>query len=421
MGIPIGLFKACFMKKNYFVFASSFFFSLAGNMQSFSLIYRLADWYSFNAGQIGIFIALGQFSYFLGCNVYHRFGSSLNPAKAFTAASVTVLLAALPLGFVRIQAVAYASFWVLSLATGFFWPPVMAWLTGGLADKELNREISIFNRSWMGANIAGPLIAGSVYRWNSAAAFVIVSLSYFTVVFLLFLLRRYSRRYGAEAETAVHEQPAAANRAPSAANRAASDRSKPPVLKALDRKLDLFRYKGWLSVFCSALFVGVLINIMPIHIRDGLGYTERSAGMVLFSRCVTGFAGFTLLARFTAWQFTRKWFIFLQCGLIFCTVLMLFAGGRLFMYFIVALFYGLLNSACYNNSIYYSGATGRNPKKNLALHEIFMCMGNATGTAGGGFIYQRFRFTGMTLSLLLAFGLGLAAFIWLDQRRETNG
>jgi predicted MFS family arabinose efflux permease len=70
--------------------------------------------------------------------------------------------------------------------------------------------------------------------------------------------------------------------------------------------------------------------------------------------------------------------------------------------------------------MFYSGATGKNPKKNLALHEIFLCVGNATGTAGGGFFYQRFGFTGTCFVLILVLGLGLAVFVLLERRDRIN-
>ena len=306
--------------------------------------------------------------------------------------------------------VAYVAYWVLSLFSGLFWPPVMAWLTGGLNDKELNREISIFNRSWMASNIVGPLIAGSLYRWNSMMAFVVLCLSYSMVTILLFLMRRYSKEHGTEAEI---ELPVISTTPDSAPEPVKSQK-----LKAIDRKLDLFRYRSWVSAFCSAMFMGVLVNITPIHIRDGLGYTERAAGMILFFRCVMGFTGFTLLARFTAWQFSRRWFLILHGMLIFCAFLLLFAGSRFPLFFVVVFIYGLINSGTYNGSIFYSGATGRNPKKNLALHEIFLCIGNAIGTAGGGFIYQQFRYAGMALALIMILSLGLGASILLERRQD---
>lgn len=415
------------MKKHYFVLACSFFFGLGGNVLNFSLVYRLTDQFSFSPAQIGSFIALGQVFYFIGCNLYHRFGSAMNPGKVFPVSALVVFLASLPLGHARVQGLVYASYWILQISTGLYWPPVMAWLTGGLNDEELNLEISLFNRSWMGANIVGPLIAGALYHWNSEANFFFINVSYLLVLLLLFLEGRRFRRYIWQ-EDDLNAEPAVLQAAPPAVS-AGTEKTFPenpgrensPLLRNVDKKLDLYRYRGWIVNFCSALFIGVLVNIMPLHLRDGLGYTERTAGMILFIRSVLGFIGFTVLARYKAWHFNHRWFIITQSGLVICAFFFLITGSRLSIFVIVAVLYGFLNSACYNNSIFYSGATGKNPKKNLALHEIVMSVGNAAGTAGGGLIYQNFRFTGTSLALMFILGIGLGVQIYLDRGRRRPG
>jgi predicted MFS family arabinose efflux permease len=99
-----------------------------------------------------------------------------------------------------------------------------------------------------------------------------------------------------------------------------------------------------------------------------------------------------------------------------CAIILLPAGNRLFLYFAVVSLYGIINSACYNTSMFYCGATGKNPKKNMAVHEICMALGNAAGTAGGGFFYEHIRFTGVCLILLLVLGLGLGIHVLLGRR-----
>ena len=69
--------------------------------------------------------------------------------------------------------------------------------------------------------------------------------------------------------------------------------------------------------------------------------------------------------------------------------------------------------------MFYSGTTGRDPKKNMAVHEIFLCMGHAAGSAGGGFLYQNFGFAVTCLVFALVLGLGMAAFV-LFERKESG-
>jgi predicted MFS family arabinose efflux permease len=388
------------MKKQYFVFACSFFFTLGSNILGFSMIYRLTDRLAFNPGQVGRYMALGQIFFFIGCNIYHRFGSSFNPLRVFTSSALVALLCALFVSFAKSRNIIYASYWILQVSTGLFWPPVTVWITEGFSGKDLNRGLGIFNRSWTFAIMVGPLIAGALYQWNSTANFIILNLCFFLVSFILYLMRRYTKKHETEETKPAVQAVTAASNTP----------------KAADRRLDLYRYRAWIGGFCSGMFMGILSNILPLHIRDGLGYTESSAGMLLFFRCTASFAGFTILAKFTGWHFNRRWFIIIQSGMIFCTFLLMLAGSRLFLYNMIVLIFGLMTSACYNNSIFYSGVTGINPKKNLALHEIFLAIGNAAGSAGGGFIYQYFRFTGVCLALMLFYGIGLWAFVIINKK-----
>jgi len=394
------------IKKSYFLFASTFFYSLAGNVLNFSLVYRLTDRFSFSSGQVGVFIALGQLFYFVGCNLYFRIGSAFNPAKVVPVSAAIALLASFPLGYARIQGVVYASYWLFQLATSFFWPPVMAWLTGGLGDKDLNREISVYNRSWMAALMVAPIIAGTLYRWNSTANFILINLSFFSVNLLLFFMRRFLRR----------NEPGNGSLDPlllagSGSNDEAG-RISALLARANDKSLDHFRYRSWMCNFCSYLSLGILANIIPLHIRDGLGYTEQSAGLMLFFRCAAGFICFTVLGKFTAWHFKRWWFVCLVGGLSLCATMFFLAGNSLVFFFVIAGLFGFVNSACNTTSTFYAGATGKNLKKNLALNEIFLSMGTAVGSAGGGFLYQHFRFTGMNLAqtLLLVLCLGILVF-----------
>jgi len=412
------------IKKHYFVFACTFFFSLGTNILNFSLIYRLVDRFSFSPGQIGAYLALGQLFYFLGCNLYRRFASSLNPARIFPFAVVVVFLVSILLGFARSSFLVYAAYWVLQLSTGFYWPPVMGWLTGGLSGNELNREIGLFNRSWMAANILGPLAAGALYHWNSTANFFVLVLCFFTAILILFLLWRRNRkelRYRYRNGKSTFGRPAAPAASASSGAAASPNSAAPGKAGTFDKRLDLYRYRGWTNALCSNICMGIIVNILPLYIRDGLGFTERSAGMVLFFRSMAGFIGFSVLARFTLWHFNRKWFLITQGTLIFCTFLFLFAGNRLAFYTVVVFLFGFTHSCCYDNSIFYSGATGKDPKKNLALHEIFLSIGNAAGSAGGGFIYQHFRFGGTCFALVLVLGLGLGLLILLNKRERVPG
>ena len=401
-----------FVKNHHFLFACSFFFCLGGSVLSFTLVYHLTDLLSFSPKQIGAYLASGSLFYFIGTNLYLRFGSKLDPARVFPVAAIIAFFTSIPLGFLRLPALLYFSYWLLQLATSFFWPPILAYLTDTLAGKELNKRISQYSRSWMASIIIGPPVAGALYRWNNMANFILIYLSYFLAVLCLLVLRRFAKRsYGGEGKSGNPVQEAEQHNS--------GDKEYKPVIAALEKKLDLFRYRGWIGIFCTGICMNILGSIVPLHIRDGLGFTESSAGMLLFFRCTASFIGFAILARFTAWHFKNWWFIFTQAGLTLCTVLLLFAGSRLYFFFFVAVLFGLVNSGCHVTSVFYSGATGKNTKKNVTCHEIFMSIGGALGSAGGGFFYHHFRFIGLSLAQMFVLLTGLAAFIILGRRERS--
>jgi predicted MFS family arabinose efflux permease len=415
------------MKKNQLLFVCSFLFSLSSNILSLSFVYLLTDRFSFNPAGVGAYVSMGSFAYFLGCSIYHR--TQGRPWRVIPVAVAVTFVSSVLLGQVRDYRVVAICYVLVQGSTGLYWPPLMAWFTQGLGEDALNRDIGVFNRSWMMGNLLGPLIAGALYHWNSLINFLAVNTGFLLVLgLLLFLLRRFRGPSLPEEIARAGEEAAAGTAAGQEKNADIEnqDGKDPPVSAGArsrpnprrEKLMDLYRYRGWIGAVSSNLFVGILINIVPLHIRDGLGYTERTAGFVLFVRCVAGLIGFTLLARFTRWHFNRRWFILVQSGLVFCALAFMLAGNRLSFYFIVVTLYGFVNSCCYSNSIFHSSATGKNPRKNLALHEIFLSIGSICGALGGGFCYQRLGFSGVFFAASLFLGLGLAVFVILNNRER---
>ena len=356
-------------------------------------------------------MALGALVYFIGSNVYLWAGSRFNPANVSPLAAATVLLCSFPLGFARTTILIYTAFWLVQLGTSFYWPSVISYVTAGLAGNELSRRISQFQRSAMAALMIGPPIAGFLYSWNSTANFIMVNLSYFSVVLSFFMIMRYfGRESSTEGDSHYHVQ--AVVMEPLVLDEAGKAEE---MLQ--NKNSNLLRYRGWACNLCGAICMGIFANIIPIHIRDGLGFTETSAGMVQFFRCGAGFAGFAILGRFTAWHFKGWWFVFIQGGFTFCSLLFLLAGNHLFFFFFLAILFGLLNSACNATSVFYSSSTGKHHKRNVAFHEIYLSLGLAIGSAGGGFVYQRLNLPGMALALSLALSVGVVVFVIINRRK----
>ncbi|MCL2007685.1 MAG: MFS transporter [Treponema sp.] len=367
----------------------------------FSLVYRLTDWLSFSPGQVGTFMALGSLTYFLGSNLYLVLGSKFNPAIVLPIAVGVVLLTSFPLGYARVPTLLYVSFLVLRLGMSFFWPTMISNVTAGYSGKELSVNISYYQRSWMASIMIGPPIAGFIYSWNSTANFIMVNISFLSAFIMYFLMVFHFRKddRGPVKSETVEKQ------------------NETQVLKQ-DKHSNYCRYRSWACNFSAAICMGLIGSILPLHIREGLGFSEGTAGMVHFFRCAAGFAAFAVLAKYTAWHFRNWWFLLMQGGLTFCAFLFLLAGNTLGFIIFAAMLFGVINSGANTTSVYYSSSTGKNPKRNFAFHEIFMSLGHAAGAAGGGYLYQNFSFRGMSGALMIVLGAGVVAYIILGRRSD---
>jgi hypothetical protein len=162
------------MKKNHLLFVCSFLFSLSSNILSLSFVYLLTDRFSFNPAGVGAYAAMGSFAYFLGCSVYHR--TQGRPWRVIPMAVSVTFVSSVLLGQVRDYRVVAICYVLVQGSTGLYWPPLMAWFTQGLDEDALNRDISVFNWSWMMGNLLGPLIAGALYHWNSLINFLAINM-----------------------------------------------------------------------------------------------------------------------------------------------------------------------------------------------------------------------------------------------------
>jgi predicted MFS family arabinose efflux permease len=386
--------------KNKVLFFCSFMYCLATNILSFSLLYLLTDRFAFTSGQVGSSIALGSGCYFMGCFLYQQFGSRRKPCYLILAAVSVCLTSAVILNFTKNGTLAVLSWSLLQTSNGFYWPPLQAWFTRGLNNEELNRDISWFNRCGMSGALLGPFLGGFLYHyvpsWTFIAAFICLSI---VLAVLVSLTLHAGNRESA---------------GPSSSGKTAALNSKAPEI--LRKTIVSFKIRGWVGAFCVNFFYGILANVLPLHLRNNLGFSEESASLLLFFRGIAAIAAFTWFARHTFWHFNRRWFFFLQGSMILCALLFIGAGTYLLVYLAIASVYGFFYAGCYNNSIFHAGADRKNTGRNMALHEMFLSLGSAAGSLGGGFCYQYFGIGGTFLMLALLLAAGLALQILLDRK-----
>jgi predicted MFS family arabinose efflux permease len=390
------------ISKNKVLFFCSFVYCLSTNILSFSIIYLLTDRFAFSSSQVGSSIALGSGCYFIGCFLYQQFWSRRKPRRIIPAAVGVCLVSAVVLNLTKSGTLAVISWGLLQTSNGLYWPPLQAWFTQGLNDKELNKDISLFNRCWMSGALLGPFLGGFLYHyvpsWTFTAAFTGLGIVLAALVFLSLY-------------TGNRESPGPASPAKTAASGTNSKTS-----EVLRKTIASFKIRGWAGAFCVNFFYGILANVIPLHLRNNLGFAEETASLLLLFRGAAAIIAFTWFGRYTFWHFNRRWFLFLQGIMILCALLFIGAGKHLLVYLVIAFVYGFFYAGCYNNSIFHAGADKKNTGKNMALHEMFLALGSASGSLGGGFVLQYFGMTGTMLFLALVQALGLLVLVRLDRQ-----
>jgi predicted MFS family arabinose efflux permease len=397
----LALLKPLPVSKNKALFFCSFVYCLSTNILSFSLIYLLTDRFAFSSGQVGSSIALGSGCYFAGCFLYQQFLSRRGPRYIIPAAVSVCLMSSVVLNLTKNGTLAVLSWSLLQTSNGLYWPPLQAWFTQGLNNEELNKDISWFNRCWMSGALLGPFLGGLLYHyapsWTFIAAFTGLSIVLATLVFL--------SRYTGKSEPGGPSSPAKTAPAPN-----------PKAPEILRKTIVSFKIRGWAGAFCVSFFYGILANVIPLHLRNNLGFTEETASLLLLVRGAAAIVAFTCFARYTFWHFNRRWFLVLQGIMILCALLFIGAGKYLLIYLVIASVYGFFYAGCYNNSIFHAGADKKNTGKNMALHEMFLSLGSASGSFSGGFVLQYFGMTRALLFLALVQALGLLVLARLDRR-----
>lgn len=378
------------LRRNTFLFASTFVFSLAINILVFSLVYLLVDKFAMTSGRVGIYLALGYGSYFLGCGLYQRLEGRITAARGIPAAAAACLVFLVLLWWTPNALTAALGYGLFQGSIGFFWPPLMAWFTRGLSGRALDRDMGRFNQSWITGNLLAPFIGGALYGRNRTLAFWAVAGALFLVILIQLAVLAFLKK-NPEDNPAAPEAPKAA---PEPLQKTVTTET--PESGGAGNRIfagpEFFRFASWLGILGANAFLGVIINVIPLEIRDVLGHTERTAGLLLLFRGLAAFLGFTLLARYTFWHFNRRWIVLVQGALVILPVLFLAAGNSLSLFVLFLVIFGLFFSGSYNNSLYHSSAGSQNAGKSMAIHEIFITIGAAAGSFGGGLCYQYLGF-----------------------------
>ncbi len=371
------------MKNKMAVIApAAFINSLGIGTMSLGIIFAVKDLYGASPALVASLGALWSLSYFVGCIVLRRLATSLRPRTSMLIMLVgsTAIITAFLLMQGLVQAfVAYAAY---GFILAFFWPQVMGWLSKGYEGAQLNRATSLFSFSWSVGGIFSSYVAGVLSERGKLLPIMLsAGLFGFNALFVL-----VSHKFLPDDETETEQ------------NRRVNDTE--------DRSTPL-RYPAWLGAFLIYTVMGVMFNVFPVFARDRLAISESSIGLILTVRASATALGFFVLGRVTILQFKRAALPILTAVSSLIVVALVFqrdAVGFALCFGII----GFLQSAMYNNSLFYATSGALDRDKRASIHEALLTFGQVVGSISGGALYQQFSMPVVFASLAGLLGAGTA-------------
>ena len=384
------------MKNKMAVIApAAFINSLGIGTMSLGIIFAVKDLYGASPALVASLGALWSLSYFFGCIVLRGIASSMRPRTSMLVMLVgsTVIITTFIIFQGLIQA--FIAYMLYGFIMAFFWPQVMGWLSRGYEGEQLNRATSLFSFSWSVGGIFSSYIAGVLSERGKLLPIMLsAGLFGFNALFVL-----VSHRFLPDDETAAEQ---------SIRENDTEDRSTP------------LRYPAWLGAFLIYAVMGVMFNVFPVYARDRLALSESSIGLILTIRAATTALGFFVLGKVTILQFKRAALPILTAASALTAMLLVVqhtAIGFASCFGIV----GFLQSAMYNNSLFYATSGALDRDKRASTHEALLTFGQVVGSISGGAIYQQLSMPVVFAGLagLLAAGTAVQAFM-VSNRYEAR-
>ncbi len=367
---------------------------------AFSLIFLLSDRFTLPAGIIGLFLAVGYGAYMTGCALFKRVEAVISPRLCLPLSVAIMTASVLLLWFSTSPWIALLAWVLFQFTTGFYWPPLMGWLARDLCDRELNRDLGRFNQSWSVGALIGPVTAGFLYSRSALSAFSFNVISMVVLLLLLILGVTFLKDMKYNSNSEQNEN---------------GDETR--IIKSTGTFL---RFPSWIGLFCSYAFLGVVLNILPLEIRNQLGYTEQTAGNLLFVRGIASLVGFSILGKTLKWHYNKGWFIITQTAVILLPLLLLPFSFPLPGYILGLTLFGLLFSTSYSNSIFHGCAGVENRGGRMAIHEGILTAGAAFGSFAGGMLYQKGGITGAVVFLIILQATGLLLSLILLKKHQSE-
>jgi MFS family permease len=325
---------------------------------------------------VGQVVAAWTFGYIVSCLLAQSLSARFSPRILVIAATVGVGIFVFLFRFTQSVSQMSAMAMAYGLSLGFFWAPLMGWLSGHAEGVALSRRLGLFNLAWSTSVILAPLIASYLVRHSITLPFGVMAV----IMVLAFGVVATTRRERPRAQSGVLPVTAAATGDPVSPEPAA------PVLNA--DTMQYIRYLAWIGAAVGYTAVSVFRFQMP-HLAKTIHMDEVVFGRVIVSLSLAITIAFFVLTRWAGWHGRARWIFLPQLLLVIVSVLLTWTTSAWAMVPLM-LAAGLAAGMLYTSSVFH-GSLGAAPTartRRMAIHEICLNIGVILGSYFGNLLSQ---------------------------------
>jgi predicted MFS family arabinose efflux permease len=350
--------------KRSVIFPAALLAATGIGMQTLGIVFFARDRFGASATQIGCLAATWSLCYIFGCVFLRGLSSRVPPRLSILAAMWAMLIAIACLGASGSLAFAFLCYGVFGVATSFFWPPMMGWLSMGMEGRELGRAMGIFNVCWSTGAVVGPTFAGYLSEVDTRLPIYASTLAYLAAAIWITV--------GAVALPGVRGEPH--SRAEASALRVGRDGT-------------WLRYPSWAGLFAAYVVFGVVLNVFPLSAPEAFGISKSTIGILFLARGLATTVALAVLGRSSWWHF-RGWQLAAGHGVFALTMVLMALSSSVYTACLLLIAIGILIGHSYSNSLFHGVAGSRSRAPRMAVHEGLLSAGLVFGSACGGAVFD---------------------------------
>jgi len=323
--------------------------SMVGSRMQATLLYVAAFLMSFSIGtwwvalpfiikrlggtdaDVGVYFATNMGFYAFGCLATGALLSHLNPKRAVRLGAASMgLIAAVTTAVVFMAERAICPFqpillmFVMAALSGvsmsFFWPFLMGWLSTGHEQRQLNRQLGIFNASWSSGGVISPLFGGLLVERGSFEPLLAA------VAGLVLCFVAVSLAGGVKSVTA-------------------STFKKNSPSDIVHPLLPQFRWMAMIGLFTAFLCFGLFRSQLGLLLKDELGFSESTFGVVVMALSMANFLVMAAAGRTHYWHYRLGVYAAAWFGLVVGMLIIIY-GGKIWSFLVAAVVLGSSGAEC---------------------------------------------------------------------------